>query len=183
MPDTRAAYEAWHERYEVDREADAPWHRLVKRYLAPARDLASRRVLEIACGRGGFAAWLGMHPSAPARLVAADFARAAVVKAQQHARRSGLHRAWFGVADIENLPYAPGAFDTVVCCETIEHVPRPRRALAELARVLAPRGRLFLTTPNYLGPLGCTGCIAGWWGDASPRRGNRSTTLCYCRAR
>jgi SAM-dependent methyltransferase len=33
-------------------------------------------------------------------------------------------------------------------------VPSVRGALAELARVLKRGGRLFVTTPNYLGPLG-----------------------------
>src|SRR5262249_27760351 len=44
--------------------------------------------------------------------------------------------------------------DTVISCETIEHVPDPSRAVAELAQVLKPGGRLFLTTPNYFGPFG-----------------------------
>ena len=42
----------------------------------------------------------------------------------------------------------------MICCETLEHLRQPRAALAELARVLRPGGRLFLTAPNYLGPMG-----------------------------
>jgi 2-polyprenyl-3-methyl-5-hydroxy-6-metoxy-1,4-benzoquinol methylase len=45
-------------------------------------------------------------------------------------------------------------FDTVFSCETIEHVPDPKRAVHELARVLRPGGRLFLTTPNYVNLMG-----------------------------
>ena len=35
----RRAYETWHERLEVDGEADTPWHRLLFGHLDPLRDL------------------------------------------------------------------------------------------------------------------------------------------------
>jgi hypothetical protein len=54
-----------------------------------------------------------------------------------------------------------------VSCETLEHVPYPRRAVAELARVLRPTGTLLLTTPNYLSLTGlhrlyCIAIRRGW---------------------
>jgi SAM-dependent methyltransferase len=57
-------------------------------------------------------------------------------------------------ADAQAIALASDSMDTVICCETIEHVPDPRAAVRELARVLRPGGRLFLTTPNYLGLIG-----------------------------
>ena len=39
------------------------------------------------------------------------------------------------LADIERLPFRDGAFDRVICCETLEHVPNPVATLDELARV------------------------------------------------
>jgi SAM-dependent methyltransferase len=51
--------------------------------------------------------------------------------------------------EAEPLPYGEGAFDTVLLCEVIEHfVADPVFALGEVHRVLAPGGRLLLTTPN-----------------------------------
>ena len=47
--------------------------------------------------------------------------------------------------DIEALPFRDQSFDVVVCCETLEHVPNPIRALSEFARIC--RGRLYLTIP------------------------------------
>lgn len=155
MMDSRLAYEAWHERLDVDAETETPWHRLVKAHLDAARDLAGRRVLEIGCGRGGFACWLAARDEhAPAEVVAADFAATAVAKGEAFAARRGLSGIRWEVADIQNLEHADATFDTVVSCETIEHVPDPRRALRELARVLKPGGRLLLTAPNYLGMMG-----------------------------
>ncbi len=43
------------------------------------------------------------------------------------------------------------SFDVVVAGEVIEHVPHPDLLLAELRRVLAPHGRLVLSTPNIVG--------------------------------
>jgi SAM-dependent methyltransferase len=68
-------------------------------------------------------------------------------------------------ADLRELPYRDGAFDTVVCVSTLEHVGmdnsgyapgavreadpdrQVRRAVEELRRVTAPGGRLLVTVP------------------------------------
>ncbi|TMC46506.1 MAG: methyltransferase domain-containing protein, partial [Chloroflexi bacterium] len=54
----------------------------------------------------------------------------------------------------QSLGHPDGSFDTVISCETIEHLPDPRAAIAEFWRVLKPGGRLLLTAPNYMGPMG-----------------------------
>ena len=46
------------------------------------------------------------------------------------------------------LPFEDESFDTILILEVIEHVSDERRTLAELARILAPGGRLLLTTPH-----------------------------------
>ncbi len=150
----RNRYDAWHARYGVDTASDAPWHRLVKARLDPAQDLRGRRVLEIACGRGGFACWLASRPERPHAVVAADFSPTAVGKARDHAAGMGLTTLRWEVGDIQTIPHPDASFDTVFCCETIEHVPDPDAALRELARVLKTGGKLYLTCPNYFGPLG-----------------------------
>ncbi len=149
MSGIRDAYEAWHEGLEADVNADAPWHLLVRKHLG---SLAGARLLEIGCGRGGFAAWLAAQGAGD--IVAADISEVAVRKAAALARERRLPNARFAVADLCALGCAAGAFDVVISCETIEHVSDPARAVAELARVLRPGGRLYLTTPNYLGLMG-----------------------------
>lgn len=150
----RDAYDRWHDALDVDVAADAPWHRMVQAHLDAVRDLADRRVLEIGCGRGGFSCWLARRPTPPAEVVAADFSPAAVAKARGHASANGVTGVRWEVADIQTLGPFGAEFDTVISCETVEHVPDPPRAVRQLARVLKPGGRLFLTTPNYLSSMG-----------------------------
>jgi SAM-dependent methyltransferase len=155
LPEARAReiYEAWHPSVEHDAsEGDTPWHALVSRHLTSA-DLANRRVLEIGCGRGELVQRL--IASAPTRhLVAADFAETAVRFGRRRTPAGDGHRVSWAVASIREIPFADATFNTVISCETIEHVVEPLSALKEIHRVLRPGGRLLLTTPNYLGPMG-----------------------------
>lgn len=46
------------------------------------------------------------------------------------------------------LPFADRAFSIVVMKHVLEHTPSPRRALAEVSRVLRPGGVVFIAVPN-----------------------------------
>jgi SAM-dependent methyltransferase len=52
----------------------------------------------------------------------------------------------------EQLPFADASFDRVLCESAIDHVVHPPRAIAEMARVLKPDGRLLIGFVNYGGP-------------------------------
>ena len=51
------------------------------------------------------------------------------------------------LASITALPFASGSIGTIICTETLEHVPNLFRAITELRRVLRPRGLLLASTP------------------------------------
>jgi SAM-dependent methyltransferase len=51
------------------------------------------------------------------------------------------------------LPFEDGAFDAVVSCDYLEHVPNPGQALSEMARVTAPGGLVLVHSPNLLSPI------------------------------
>lgn len=53
------------------------------------------------------------------------------------------------VADIESLPYPDGSVGTIIAMNTLEHVQRYWRGLAEINRVLSPDGAVLISCPFY----------------------------------
>jgi SAM-dependent methyltransferase len=54
------------------------------------------------------------------------------------------------VADMRALPFPDAHFPSAIAVQSIEHVPDPQRALAEIARVLKRGGVAVIVTPNRL---------------------------------
>jgi ubiquinone/menaquinone biosynthesis C-methylase UbiE len=52
--------------------------------------------------------------------------------------------------DAMRLPFSARSFDVVVCAQVYEHVPDPRRLVAEIWRVLRDDGVCFFSGPNKL---------------------------------
>jgi SAM-dependent methyltransferase len=104
---------------------------LVREYARP--DLP---ILDAGCGTG-----LNLR-HLPAGSVGLDINPRNVATVE---RRLPLQRCVLG--DVEAMPFEDGIFGTVVCTEVLEHVPDPRRALAEIRRVLAPGGVLIGSVP------------------------------------
>jgi SAM-dependent methyltransferase len=60
-------------------------------------------------------------------------------------------------ADATALPFATGEFDFIYSYHVLEHIPRYRDALAEMNRVLAKGGGLWIGTPNRSRLVGYVG--------------------------
>jgi SAM-dependent methyltransferase len=149
----RTDYDAWHGSiYGADPEhedASSPWYRLVREKIG---NVAGQRILEIACGRGGFSRELSTRG---ASVTGCDFSFTALRVGTEKLKASGDGKTCaFVQGDAQVLPFANESFDTIVSCETIEHVPDVKRALREMWRVAKPGGKLLLTTPNYANLMG-----------------------------
>jgi ubiquinone/menaquinone biosynthesis C-methylase UbiE len=104
-------------------------------WLAPA---AGGRWLDVGCGTGALGAAV-LAGADPAALVGVDPSAGFLA----HARaRLDDRRARFVVADARRLPLADGRFDAVVSGLVLNFVPDPAAAVAEMARVARPGGRV-----------------------------------------
>ena len=106
--------------------------------LAEIVTAAPRRVLEVGCGTGAFAARI-QHALPEAELVATDQSDRFVELTRERGVTARL-------ADVEDLPYADGSFDVVAAMWMLYHVPDLHRGLTEIARVLRPGGLLVAAT-------------------------------------
>jgi SAM-dependent methyltransferase len=59
-----------------------------------------------------------------------------------------LEDATHSQIDVQNMPFADGSYDFVLCNHVLEHVADDGAALAEIARVLAPSGVAVITVPG-----------------------------------
>ncbi|HUI55439.1 MAG TPA: class I SAM-dependent methyltransferase [Bryobacteraceae bacterium] len=58
------------------------------------------------------------------------------------------YRGLDAVADLTALPFRADAFHAAINIVTLEHLREPGRAIAEIARVLEPGGRLLIAAPH-----------------------------------
>lgn len=105
-----------------------------------------RRTLDLGCGEGR----LGRVLQSLGHRVAGIDASATMVRLAASHEMPELSV----VADAAELPFADGAFDLVVAYMTLHDVDRMPRAMAEVARVLEPGGRLCMAIPHPLTSAG-----------------------------
>ena len=68
------------------------------------------------------------------------------------------------------FPYPDESFETVLCCELIEHLfPDPMHLMAEINRILKPGGHLVLTTPNLASLRAISAILQGYHPGFFPR--------------
>lgn len=80
-----------------------------------------------------------------ARVVAIDLAGEMLTVAQRNVARASLQkRIRLEACDAKSLPWADGTFLAVMSNSIVHHIPEPGAVLAEMVRVLAPGGALFV---------------------------------------
>jgi ubiquinone/menaquinone biosynthesis C-methylase UbiE len=117
--------------------------------LANAKNILA---VDLACGPGTYTRPLAARVR---HAIGADLTPAMVEKARAEAARDGIVNIEFVCADIYALPFADGAAGIVSCGYAFHHMTDPARALAEMARVLQPGGRVAIT--DIIVREGCDG--------------------------
>lgn len=104
--------------------------------------LVRARVLTVGCSTGIIDEFFAPHV---ARVTGIDIDAPAVEAARERCRAPN---AEFRVGDAMNLDFPDASFDIVLCSQVYEHVPDPKRMMAEIRRVLAPRGVCYFAATN-----------------------------------
>lgn len=114
------------------------------RHLARLMELPpAARVADVACGSGASGVLLARTG---ASVDGIDLEPAAVARAGRAARRAGVSdRTSWTVADAAALPLPSAAYDGVLCECSVSTFSDPAGAVAQMARLLRPGGRLGIT--------------------------------------
>ena len=112
--------------------------------------LGKRDIIELGCGAAQLArSLLSRFPDSTVTGLEVD--------ERQHAKnlaspQPGLS---FVASGAQAIPFADASFDVALMLKSLHHVPMPllAQALAEVGRVLRPRGHLYVSEPVYAGPF------------------------------
>ena len=126
----------------------------VQRLLKQSPSSEKLNIVDLGCGPGtnlfdvsdvcaGFkqAEWFGLDLN---QRQAAEGAG----RSRYRVNERGMQSIHFMSGDIFNLPFADNSMDIIISSEVVEHLPDPKPAILEMARVLKPGGYAMVTTPN-----------------------------------
>jgi len=103
-------------------------------------------VLDVATGTGRVPLLLAGQPWFGGTIYAIDITPAMLAQARAKIAAAGMcERVVLSESDAGSLRWPGGSFDLVTSLESLEFFPRPRRALAEMARVLGSGGTLVVS--------------------------------------
>jgi len=128
------------------RDSEFLFARMTEETLAQTHPGPGRCILDVASGVGQDALALQARG---ARVVGAEPSRRMIGLAELQAAKGGgavphWVRSWS-----DGLPFADASFDAALCKGALDHFDRPELAVAEMARVVRPGGRVVLAIANF----------------------------------
>lgn len=126
------------------------WRRKAVR-LAKIR--SGERCLDVCTGTGDFAVDLAAVVGIEGSVIASDFCEPMIRHGLKKTRRAPGGAIYMMVANAERLPYLSNTFDVCTVGFGIRNVAHIDRALAEMARVVRPGGRVVILEFNRPKPV------------------------------
>jgi SAM-dependent methyltransferase len=114
---------------------------------------AGDAVLDVACGPGNFTRAFADAVGAEGVVVGLDASRTMLAQAAREERNPARPGVVYVRGGATDLPFRDGSFDAVCCFAALYLIEDPLLAVAEIARVLAPGGRVALLSSVARGPL------------------------------
>ncbi|EMD23577.1 class I SAM-dependent methyltransferase [Amycolatopsis azurea] len=153
-PASAVSARIWAEVYGDEYPAELDTYSFVTRsdlhHIAREARLApGGRLADIGCGRGGPGLWVAAHTRAT--LTGVDIAETALASARRRAESMDVEPAGFRVGSFEDTGLDDASFEAVMSIDALLFAPDKPRACAEFARILAPGGRLLVTTWDFEG--------------------------------
>jgi ubiquinone/menaquinone biosynthesis C-methylase UbiE len=96
-------------------------------------------VLDVACGAGHAAEIAAPHVR---QVIGVDLTPELIALGNERLTEAGVANVVLQEGNAAALPFADGSFDLVMCRSALHHMPDPRGAVAEMARVCRPGGRV-----------------------------------------
>ena len=140
---------------------EAWWDDVFTEFLAETlKPRPGNRILDVGCGEGLAEVAIGRLHISQVRLVGVDLVLSKVLAASQETASHNL-RVKFAAADACRLPFRDGVFDSLYSVAVLQHVNDLAAAVAEFARVTAPRGRVLAVEPDNSARYGFSSTPAG----------------------
>ncbi len=137
----------WRDVYRDESVAGLVYRRRMETILAWIDQLGvepGARVLDVGCGAGLFSVELARRGF---EVTATDSSPRMVALARERAAREGVAIS-VQESHVNRLSFAGGEMSLVAALGLLPWLPEPDRAVAEMARVLAPEGWLIVTSDN-----------------------------------
>lgn len=135
-----------------DRAQTLARRRLGSLWRVPVPSLRLRHgdiALDVACGPGEVTAALGREVGPDGLALGLDVSVPMLTRA---VRTHSAPNVGFLRADATRLPFRDGVFSAITCVAALHLVPDPAAVIGQLARVLAPGGRIAIMAPTVIGP-------------------------------
>lgn len=174
----------WNEFRDIQIDAETGMHESAKRFWAETGwtpgDVRGRLLLDAGCGAGRFA---DVALGAGARVVAVDLSEAAYACAETLSRYPPSSHLVLR-ASLFELPLAEESFDGVYSLGVLQHTPDPLGAIAALARLVRPGGRLATwiyerRAVSVLQPRTWLRALSAGWSQPARRRLSRLLTAAF----
>jgi len=143
----RAVFESVADKYDLMNDLmSLGVHRLWKRFALSQTGLrAGQAALDVAGGTGDLAAGMARQVGRAGLVVLSDINVAMLARGRDRLTDQGIvANVRYALADAERLPFADASFDCVTIGFGLRNVTDKARALASMARVLKPAGRLLV---------------------------------------